>query len=83
MRWRSTLLCGLLATTLGTSACLMPTRGTPVFVDSFAGDYWSGEGLLVEVSPDQKQCRVALRDSALIVREEWVACTSVHPRRGR
>lgn len=66
----------------GPAGCLLPNRGTPIFVDGFAGDFWSGKGLLLEVSPDQKQCLVAARDTALIVRERWVACTSVHPRRG-
>jgi hypothetical protein len=71
-----------LAAGIGATGCLLPKRGTPVFVDSWAGDFWSGKGMLVEVSPDQKQCKVAVRDDALIVRERWVACTSVHPRRG-
>lgn len=68
---------------VGPTGCLMPNRGTPVFVDSWAGDFWSGEGLLLEVSPDQKRCLVAVRDRALFVRERWVDCVSVHPRRGR
>ena len=80
MRSLSIALClvGLLAT-----GCLMPNGGTPIFVDSIAGDFWSGKGLLVEVSPDRKQCHVAVRDSALVVRRMWIPCTSVHPRQGR
>jgi hypothetical protein len=70
-------LVALLAT-----GCLMPNGGTPVLVDSVAGDFWSGKGLLTEVSPDRKQCHVVVRDNALIVRRMWVPCTSVHPRRG-
>ena len=74
----ATVLLALLA-----GGCLMPNGGTPVFVDSRAGDFWSGKGLLIEVSPDRKQCRVAIRDRALFVHEMWIPCTSVHPRRGR
>ncbi len=75
---------GLLAAlALLAGGCLMPNRGTPVFVDGVAGDWWSGKGLLVEVSPDQKRCKVAVRDRALLVRERWIDCTSVHPRRGQ
>lgn len=59
----------------------MPNRGTPVFVDASTGAYWSGEGLLLEVSEDRSQCRVAARDRALIVRERWVPCKAVHARR--
>ena len=70
-----------LALCLLLGSCLMPNGGTRVFVDAWAGDFWSGEGLLLEVSPDQKHCRVAVRDRALIVRERWIPCTSVHPRR--
>jgi len=72
----------VLAVALATAGCLMPNGGTPVFVDSRAGDYWSGKGLLTEVSPDRKQCHVFVRDRALIVREQWLPCTSVHPRMG-
>jgi len=62
------------------SGCLLGNKGTPVFVDTRAGDYWSGKGLLVEVSPDQTQCHVAARDDALVVRKRWVDCNHVHPR---
>jgi predicted oxidoreductase len=61
--------------------CLMPRRGTPVFVDARAGNFWSGEGLLLEVSPDQQRCRVAVRDRALLVQDRWVDCARVHPRK--
>jgi hypothetical protein len=71
---------GLALTLVG---CLMPDRGTPVFVDVRAGDFWSGNGLLTEVSPDQRQCRVSVRDRALIVRDLWVACERVHERGAR
>jgi len=64
------------------AGCLfMPNRGTPVFVEARTGNYWSGEGLLLEVSEDQTRCLVAARDRALIVHERWVPCTAVHARR--
>lgn len=77
---RVAILLGLLA--LVASGCTLPQRGTPVFVDARAGLFWSGKGLLVEVSDDESRCKVAVRDRALIVRERWVDCRSVHPRRG-
>jgi len=77
------LLLALALFAAGPTGCLMPNRGTPVLVDSWAGDFWSGEGLLLEVSSDQKRCLVAVRDRALFVRQRWVDCTSVHPRRRR
>jgi hypothetical protein len=70
----------LLAAVLLLSGCLLPHGGTPVYVDSFAGDFWSGKGQLLEVSADQQRCKVAVRDRALVVRTQWIACTSVHPR---
>jgi hypothetical protein len=73
-------LFAVLALALSLLGCLMPDRGTPVFVDVRAGDFWSGKGLLTEVSPDQMQCRVSVRDSALIVRDLWVACERLHDR---
>lgn len=68
---------------LGFSGCLLPARGTPVYVDGRAGRFWSGEGVLTEVSEDRSRCHVAVRDRALIVQKRWVDCRSVHPRRGR
>jgi hypothetical protein len=73
--------CALAALTL--TGCLLPNGGTPVFVDSRSGRFWSGKGLLTEVSPDQKHCKVAIRDRALFVHRLWVDCTTVHPRVGR
>jgi hypothetical protein len=73
-----TRLVAVLVLALWLSGCLMPDRGTPVFVDVRAGDFWSGKGLLTEVSPDQKQCRVSVRDRALIVRDLWVSCERIH-----
>jgi hypothetical protein len=67
---------------LGTSGCI-GNKGTPVFVDYGAMEVWSGEGLLVEVSPDQTQCRVIVRDNFLIRRDRWVQCIFVHARRQR
>ena len=72
-----------LLTALASSGCLLPNGGTPVLVDSRAGRFWSGKGLLTEVSPDQKQCKVAIRDRALFVHHMWVDCTTVHRRVGR
>jgi hypothetical protein len=63
--------------------CTMPRRGTPVFVDTRAGDFWSGRGKLLEVSDDRSRCRVAVRDRALQVRKLWVDCAWVHPRHER
>jgi predicted oxidoreductase len=83
MRSHRALLAGALICGLVAGGCLMPNGGTPVLVDSRAGDFWSGKGLLTEVSPDQKRCKVAIRDSALFVHEMWVECTWVHPRSGR
>ena len=59
----------------------MPGRGTPVFVDLRAGDFWSGKGMLVAVSEDRLRCQVAARDRALLVQTRWVDCVHVHPRR--
>ena len=70
----------LLLLTLGTG-CLLPKNGTPVFVDHRAGKFWSGKGLLLEVSDDRATCRVAVRDRALFVHREWYPCARVHPRR--
>ena len=78
---RSRLVAGIaLLASLALPGCLMPNRGTPIFVDSRTGDYWSGKGLLLEVSPDRLQCQVAVRDRALFVRQRWVPCGSVHER---
>ena len=75
---RSLLLAALAA---GGIACLMPGAGTPVFVDVRAGNFWSGDGLLTEVSEDRQRCRVSVRDRALVVRDLWVDCQRVHSRR--
>jgi hypothetical protein len=77
--WMRIRLLALLAA-LASSGCLMPNGGTPVLVDSRAGDFWSGKGLLIEVSPDHKRCKVVIRDNALFVREMWLDCVTVHPR---
>jgi hypothetical protein len=78
LRHRAALLACLCLLCAG---CLLPSRGTPVWVDGRAGRFWSGKGLLLEVSQDQLRCRVAVRDTALFVHDMWVPCTSVHPRR--
>lgn len=71
-------LLGALA--LGASACVwMPSRGTPVIVDHRAGRFWSGDGMLLEVSEDGRSCRVAVRDRSLVfVRKLWTDCAHVH-----
>jgi hypothetical protein len=61
----------------------MPSHGTPVFVDQRAGTFWSGEGMLLEVSPDKTRCKVAARDRALVVKTNWVDCRWVHDRHAR
>jgi hypothetical protein len=63
--------------------CLMPAKGTAVFVDMRAGKFWSGRGVLLEVSPDKTRCKVAVRDRALIVHKPWVDCRWVHARNAR
>ena len=81
MTLRSRLgLCALLALLGG---CLMPAQGTPVFVDLRAGSFWSGKGMLLDVSPDKTRCQVAVRDRALIVHKPWVECRWVHERSSR
>jgi len=80
-RIRRTAGCVVIALLAG--ACLMPSRGTPVFVDVRAGNFWSGEGILTEISEDQKRCRVSVRDRALVVRDLWVDCQRVHSRSAR
>jgi hypothetical protein len=79
-RLRPALLLAAFGLGLGQLGCLMPSKGTPVFVDHRAGEFWSGKGLLLEVSQDRLQCKVAVRDRALFVHERWVSCASVHPR---
>ncbi len=56
----------VLAVTFGAVACL-PRKGTPVFVEKAAVDSWSGKGVLTEVSPDQRWCRVIYRDATLMI----------------
>ncbi len=72
----------VLACAVGASGCIS-NDGTPVLVDFAALEVWSGEGMLMEVSPDQSQCRVIVRDEYLMVRDRWVPCIHVHPRRVR
>ena len=73
------LCLGLLGLSLLTG-CALPSKGTPVFVDLRAGDFWSGRGKLIEVSQEQSRCRVAVRDRSLRVVKLWVDCAWVHPR---
>ena len=71
----------LLSICLLAGAGCLPNRGTPVFVDRGAGSFWSGKGVLVEVSEDEIQCRVVVRDANLITRKRWVPCRNLHPRK--
>jgi hypothetical protein len=64
----------------GAALGCLPNRGTPVFVDYAAAEVWSGKGVLTEVSPDERLCRVVFRDSLLITRNQWLECIHVHPR---
>ena len=68
---------------LAFAGCAMPNKGTPIFVDMRAGEFWSGRGKLLEVSDDQSRCRIAVRDRALLVQELWVDCAWIHPRHER
>ncbi len=78
-RWWALTILVLICLLVG-SGCL-PTRGTTVYVDRGAGvNLWSGKGVLVEVSEDETQCRVVVRDANLITRNRWVPCRHVHPR---
>lgn len=79
---RPALALALLAGALALPGCLMP-HGTPVYVSKTAGDWWSGKGVLLEVSEDERRCRVAVRDRALVVEKTWVDCRHVHERRRR
>jgi hypothetical protein len=74
---------GLCVLLLAVGGCLMPAQGTTVFVDMRAGTFWSGKGMLLEVSSDKTRCRVVVRDRALIVHELWVDCRWVHERNAR
>lgn len=64
----------------GSLLSCLPNKGTPVFVDYSAAEVWSGKGVLTEVSPDERMCRVVFRDSNLITRNRWIECIRVHPR---
>jgi hypothetical protein len=64
------------------SGCLfMPRDGTEVYVEARTGRTWSGAAKLVEVSPDERFCKVVVRGRALFVEKRWVDCRHVHPRR--
>jgi len=75
MAARFLLICGLL---LSLGCIQMPSRGTPAFIDMRAGEFWTGDGLLLEVSQDQQRCFVAVRDRAWLVQKRWVDCAHVH-----
>ncbi len=80
-RARQLLFFLVLASTFGVGGCLiLPSKGTLVYADHRTGDWWSGEAVLTEVSPDQTQCKIAARNTALIVETKWVPCKYVHLR---
>ena len=78
---RAVLPAGLLVPLL--LACQLPRGGTPVFVDMRAGNFWSGNGKLLEVSDDRKHCRVSVRQRTMIVQEQCVDCAHVHTKSAR
>jgi hypothetical protein len=80
MRRIRLLLAAALLPALG---CVVPAAGTAVFVDMRGGDFWSGEGQLLEVSDDEERCLVSIRGRSLLVSERWVDCATVHPRNSR
>lgn len=82
MRTRLPTAAATLLLALALAGCLMP-KGTPVYVSKQAGDWWSGKGVLMEVSEDETRCHVAARDRALVVDKKWVDCRYVHERRLR
>lgn len=80
-RARRLLLALLLPSVCGIGGCLiLPSEGTLVYADHRTGDWWSGEAVLTEVSADQTKCKIAARNTALIVETKWVPCKFVHPR---
>lgn len=75
------LLAGAAALPTG---CLFATqRGIPVFVEARLGDFWSGEGELIEYSPDGARCRVVIRMRSAFVERRWFPCKYVHERPDR
>jgi hypothetical protein len=82
VRLRNQLLAMLLLPLCGAPlGCLfMPRDGTDVYVERRTGKYWSGEGKLVEVSPDERSCKVYVRTNALFVEGKWIDCRYVHAR---
>ncbi len=62
------------------AGCFTMPVGEPVYVDSRAGRFYSGEGVLLEVSDSQEHCRIAARERSLLVTEKWVLCRYVHRR---
>ena len=47
---------------------------------SRAGRFWTGDGVLLEVSPDRQHCRIAARGRSLWIDRKWVPCKYVHER---
>lgn len=79
---RSRRRAGAAAAILGAAllgGCLLP-QGKPVIVDSRAGRFWTGDGVLLEVSPDRQHCRIAARGRSLWIDRKWVPCKYVHER---
>jgi hypothetical protein len=59
---------------------VLPSTGTPVFLDHDSGRWWSGRGVMTEVSDDRTRCRVHARNRILIVESKWLDCRRVHER---
>jgi hypothetical protein len=72
------LLAALLLVGVGLG-CVMP-KGTEVIVDRRAGRFWTGNGVLLEVSEDRSNCLVAIRNNTMKVEKRWLPCAYVHGR---
>lgn len=73
-------LVAALAVALLLSGCVMPT-GTDVIVDRRGANFFTGTGILLEISEDRQSCLVAARNNALFVEKRWVPCAYVHATR--
>lgn len=80
-RARLVVAVSLGASLVGVAGCMLPSQGTPVYMDAGTGRWWRGNGVLTEVSEDGKRCRVHGRNRILIVESKWVDCRRVHERR--
>jgi len=80
MRFAPLLLALGLALSGAAVGCVMPA-GQEVAVDRRGGgDVFTGNAVLLEVTPDRTRCRVAVRNNALFIERRWVDCRYVHSR---